>query len=45
MDTNKVVDFYLADSSLQSEWQNLCLEGVYNGAEQPPHFIPISHLL
>jgi len=28
MDTNKVVDFYLADSSLQSEWLNLCLEGV-----------------
>jgi len=24
MDANKVVDFYLADSSFQSEWQNLC---------------------
>jgi len=28
MDTNIVVDFYFVDSSLQSEWQNLCSEGV-----------------
>jgi len=28
MDTSKLVDFYLTDSSLQSEWQNLWLEGV-----------------
>jgi len=28
MDTSKLVDFYLTDSSLLSEWQNLWLEGV-----------------